>query len=569
MTRYRLSEKWIKASITGTIWAASEIVLGSFLHNLKVPFSGNILTGIGIIILISISYIWNEKGLFWRAGLICAIMKTISPSAVIFGPIIAILSEALLLEMTVRFFGRTYFGFITGSMLAMSWNLVQRIGNLLIFYGLNILELYENLISLAKKQLQIQTDILWLPLIFLLIAYCLMGLISAIIGIRIGKKLQMQPKAVRIAPPPVESSGKTNKPGHDFKYSIIWLLSNIILLVASLALLNYAGTIYWGLFITLVSAVWALRYKRALRQLTKPGFWLFFVAITMITSFVFSKVQNQNWQEGMLIGLQMNFRAVVVVLGFSVLGTELYNPVIRSFFLKTSFRQLPAALELSFESLPQMIAHIPDFKTAVRNPVSIINQVLLHGEERLSELKSRSNPMPKVSLICGAVGSGKSTYAQTVANLLTERKLRVGGILSLRLTNNDETTGYDLLDLSTNVTEKFLRFGKVPGKEQIGRFSIFPEGIEKGIRTLERATHDKFDLVIVDEVGRLELRGDGWSDILKKLIEMPETPLLITVREGLEQEIIDKWHISDYEIVNVELTDPLRLAERISQGLLN
>jgi nucleoside-triphosphatase THEP1 len=216
-----------------------------------------------------------------------------------------------------------------------------------------------------------------------------------------------------------------------------------------------------------------------------------------------------------------------------------------------------------------MIAHIPDFKTAVRNPVSIINQVLLHGEERLSELKSRSNPMPKVSLICGAVGSGKSTYAQTVANLLTERKLRVGGILSLRLTNNDETTGYDLLDLSTNVTEKFLRFGKVPGKEQIGRFSIFPEGIEKGIRTLERATHDKFDLVIVDEVGRLELRGDGWSDILKKLIEMPETPLLITVREGLEQEIIDKWHISDYEIVNVELTDPLRLAERISQGLLN
>jgi nucleoside-triphosphatase THEP1 len=495
-------------------------------------------------------------------------MKTISPSAVIFGPIIAILSEALLLEMTVRLFGRTYFGFISGSMLAMSWNLVQRIGNLLIFYGLNILELYENLISLAKKQLQIQTDILWLPLIFLLIAYCLMGLISAIIGIRIGKKLQMQPKAVRIAPPPVESSGKTNKPGHDFKYSIIWLLSNIILLVASLALLNYAGMIYWGLFITLVSAVWALRYKRALRQLTKPGFWLFFVAITMITSFVFSKVQNQNWQEGMLIGLQMNFRAVVVVLGFSVLGTELYNPVIRSFFLKTSFRQLPAALELSFESLPQMIAHIPDFKTAVRNPVSIINQVLLHGEERLTELKRRSDSMPKVSLICGAVGSGKSTYVQTVANLLTERRLRVGGILSLRLTKNDETTGYDLLDLSTNVTEKFLRFGKVPGKEQIGRFSIFPEGIEKGIRTLESATHDKFDLVIVDEVGRLELRGDGWSDILKKLIEMPETPLLITVREGLEQEIIDKWDISDYEIVKVEVTDPLRLAERISRALL-
>jgi len=72
MVKPALSEKWIKASIIGTIWAASEIVLGSFLHNLKVPFCGNILTAIGIIILISMSYRWREKGLFWRAGLICA-----------------------------------------------------------------------------------------------------------------------------------------------------------------------------------------------------------------------------------------------------------------------------------------------------------------------------------------------------------------------------------------------------------------------------------------------------------------------------------------------------------------
>src|SRR4030043_1640306 len=117
--KQELSEKWIKAAITGTIWAASEIVLGSFLHNLKVPFSGNVLTAIGIIILTSISYIWTEKGLIWRAGLICALMKTLSPSAVIFGPMIAIFSEALLLEFSVRLLGRTLAGYLIGAMLAM------------------------------------------------------------------------------------------------------------------------------------------------------------------------------------------------------------------------------------------------------------------------------------------------------------------------------------------------------------------------------------------------------------------------------------------------------------------
>ena len=190
---YKLSEKWIKASIIGTIWAASEIVLGSFLHNLKVPFSGNILTAIGLIILISISYTWTEKGLFWRAGLICALMKTMSPSAVIFGPMIAIFCEALLLEFSVRLLGRTIAGYLIGAMLAMSWNLFQKIANYIIFYGSNIIEVYTNLLKLAQKQLNIQTDIVWLPIIILLIIFVLFGLFAGVIGIIVGRKILKQP----------------------------------------------------------------------------------------------------------------------------------------------------------------------------------------------------------------------------------------------------------------------------------------------------------------------------------------------------------------------------------------
>ena len=65
-----ISEKWIKASIIGTIWAAAEIVLGSFLHNLRVPFSGNMLTAIALVILIAVSYRWRQHGLYCRAGMI-------------------------------------------------------------------------------------------------------------------------------------------------------------------------------------------------------------------------------------------------------------------------------------------------------------------------------------------------------------------------------------------------------------------------------------------------------------------------------------------------------------------
>ncbi|HPX54874.1 MAG TPA: hypothetical protein PLO80_11420, partial [Bacteroidales bacterium] len=152
MSNRRLSEKWIKASIIGTIWAASEIVLGSFLHNLRVPFSSNFLTGIGIIIMISTSYKWKERGLFWRAGLICALMKTMSPSAVIFGPMVAIFSQSVMLELFTRVFGRNAVGYLTGAIFAMTWNLFQKIMNFIIYYGFNIANIYADLLKYAERQ---------------------------------------------------------------------------------------------------------------------------------------------------------------------------------------------------------------------------------------------------------------------------------------------------------------------------------------------------------------------------------------------------------------------------------
>ncbi|MEI6750889.1 MAG: hypothetical protein WCM93_17190, partial [Bacteroidota bacterium] len=219
----RPDEIWIKASIIGTIWAASEIVLGSFLHNLKVPFSGNVLTAIGIIILISVSYIWKEKGLFWRAGLICALMKTMSPSAVIFGPMIAIFSEALLLEISVRIFGRTLAGFFLGAMMAMSWNLFQKIMNFIIFYGFNIIELYKGLVKYSQKQLGIHFDLFWLPVIVLLVLYCLFGLISAIIGIKVGRKILQQPIPEKPVKVPDNLTDKKTQVNPVFDYSMTWL----------------------------------------------------------------------------------------------------------------------------------------------------------------------------------------------------------------------------------------------------------------------------------------------------------------------------------------------------------
>jgi nucleoside-triphosphatase THEP1 len=539
----RLNEKWLKSSVIGTVWASSEIVLGSFLHNLKVPFSGSILTAIGVVILISAAYLWKEKGIFWRAGLICALMKTLSPSAVIFGPMIAIFTESLLLEASVRIFGRNYIGFITGSVLAVSWGFAQKIFNFLIFYGFNIVELYKSLMQYAERQLNLQFNSLWVPILIMLSVYILIGIVAAITGIRTGKKLVSQPlefKPKKYANPFFFNHTNSNK---KFRYSLVWLAINFLLIATGLLLISLASWEVWIVSVPAISAVWIARYKRALRQLSKPKFWIFFVFITMLTAFLFTKMQGLTVFQALLTGLEMNFRATVLILGFSVIGTELYNPKIRNFFSKTYFKQLPVALELSAESLPQVIANIPDFKTIVKNPVSVVYQLIAYSEFRLSQIKKEQNFRQQIFVVKGKIDSGKTTVIKELIENLKRKNIQIGGIYTQKVFENEERVGYDVVDAKTNTAKTFLRIDHCETCEKIGIFSIFPDGVKRGEESLhlEKTTDDQ--LVVIDEVGMLELNGKGWANRLDHLIKSGRNHLLIAVRDEFSEEVLKKWNI--------------------------
>jgi len=317
-----ISDKWVKASIIGTIWAAAEIVLGSFLHNLRVPFSGNLLTAVALVILIAVSYRWREHGLYWRAGIICALMKTMSPSAIIFGPMIAIIMESLLLEASVRIFGRTYMGFILGSMLAMSWNLFQKVFNMIIFYGGNMVDIYKNITDYVSRQLNLQFDAFWAPLILLLGIYALFGAVTAVTGIITGRRISSMPPEGSLPEPPVIRESATKQDGI-FDYSLGWLVADILLIAGMLVVVSLTKWVWWVVVVIPVITMLALRYKRAMRQLSKPGFWITFVFITMLSALAFTAFQpgKNNLTDAILIGIQMNFRAVIIIIGFSALGT--------------------------------------------------------------------------------------------------------------------------------------------------------------------------------------------------------------------------------------------------------
>jgi len=559
-----ISDKWVKASIIGTIWAAAEIVLGSFLHNLRVPFSGNLLTAVALVILIAVSYRWREHGLYWRAGIICALMKTMSPSAIIFGPMIAIIMESLLLEASVRIFGRTYMGFILGSMLAMSWNLFHKVFNMIIFYGGNMVDIYKNITDYVSRQLNLQFDAFWAPLILLLGIYALFGAVTAVTGIITGRRISSMPPEGSLPEPPVIRESATKQDGM-FDYSMRWLIADILLIAGMLVVVSLTKWVWWVVVVIPVITMLALRYKRAMRQLSKPGFWITFVFITMLSALAFTAFQpgKNNLTDAILIGIQMNFRAVIIIIGFSALGTELYNPKIRSLFSRTYFRQLPVALELSAASLPTMIADMPDLKMAVKNPVSIHNRMITRVERRLTEIRYELIMERKIFIVSGAIGEGKTSWLIKLTGLLREKGITTGGILALRITHDGIATGYDISDISSGMRTPFLR---LTGSETMGveRFSVSEEGLAAGQRALDPYANSKMDVVIVDEAGPLELRGMGWSNRIDELINNTRATVIIAVRKNLTGAVIDKFRIPEAQIIDVGSGDPMKIADEIA-----
>lgn len=550
MTKAILSDKWIKASVAGTIWAASEIVFGSFLHNLRIPFCGNILTAIGLIILISIAYLWKDKGIFWRAGLICALMKTISPSAVIFGPMIAIFSEAVLLELAVLVFGRTYFGFILGSILAMSWNLVQKILSYILFYGFDILEIYAGLVKIAEKQINYHFDLLWTPVFILLAAYVVFGVIAGITGIRVGKKILTKSGEEEHF---VNKTEVVKPKAFEIKHSLGWFVFNIAAMIGGLILLKFSTWYIWTSFIALLAVAWVLRYRRALKKISNPKFWILFVLITLVTVFVFSKLKSgENYLlNGILTGVEMNLRAVLMILGFSVLAVELYNPKIREFFRKSTFRQLPVALELSFESLPIFVSAIPDFKTALRNPVRVFYSVILNADNRLQQIKFQVKAVPEIYLISGKIADGKTSFVKQIAEGLKKKQISIGGIFSEKVFENDNLLGYDIVDVCTGERKAFLRTESCSDCKKIGKYEIFEEGLEFGRKIILKALTEN-EFVVIDEAGKLELDGTGWSEILGQLNNFPETTFLITVRDIYVKDMIEKFNFKNPVLIDVK-----------------
>jgi len=393
-----LSPLWLKAAVLGGLWASIEIIIGSFFHNLRLPFAGTILAANSTVLMIAFYQMWPEKGLIWRAGLIAALMKSVSPSAVILGPMIGIMLEALIVEFFIRFFGNNPISLSFAGAFSVSSALLHKVASLLILYGFNLVKLYIEIFNWLAKQINIENPDPWKLVLVVVIIYFVFGVVSALIGYFIGSRTKSDcEKNVHLAPD-TTAENKLFKIDPDQNFSIGLFFMHVLFIPVGLVLLNYVQLIYGLVFIVLYSSFCIFHYKRSLRRLKKVSFWSQLFLLTFLAA-IFWNGFNSNGSvfelEGLIIGLEMNLRAFFVVIAFSSFGVELRNPVIRDYLSSRGFEKIYTALGLSFTALPVMIGAMPKPRAFLLHPMDSFSCMMVRAQEWLTVFNRQKNISPE------------------------------------------------------------------------------------------------------------------------------------------------------------------------------
>jgi nucleoside-triphosphatase THEP1 len=99
--------------------------------------------------------------------------------------------------------------------------------------------------------------------------------------------------------------------------------------------------------------------------------------------------------------------------------------------------------------------------------------------------------------------------------------------------------GFEAVDVGSGERWPLARTDQELGGPRVGPYSFDPAGLARALKVLRRAATAGCDLLIVDEIGPLELeQGEGFAPILDLLPAEGPTHTLIVVRPAFVHQLL-------------------------------
>ena len=131
--------------------------------------------------------------------------------------------------------------------------------------------------------------------------------------------------------------------------------------------------------------------------------------------------------------------------------------------------------------------------------------------------------------ITGLPGAGKTYAVRKVVEMLEAEDLVVGGMMPEPIIEDGKKTGFAIVDWM-NKQQGIFAHADINSKYMIGKFGIDLKALEDvGVKALMKASEEA-DVIVIDEVGRVEVESPAFIDTVKYCLDL-EKPILLTLHK--------------------------------------
>jgi nucleoside-triphosphatase THEP1/energy-coupling factor transporter transmembrane protein EcfT len=174
----------------------------------------------------------------------------------------------------------------------------------------------------------------------------------------------------------------------------------------------------------------------------------------------------------------------------------------------------------------------------------------LRGHRALTASEPRLETSVRTVVVTGSTNSGKT--AALIAGVERLRRLgrAVAGFVQTAEWEGDRKVGFDVLDLQSGDTAKLATRVEAGSGRHGTSFRFSDEGFDLGRAALRRARPGC--VVVVDELGPVELRGGGHMPAVREALGVPDlAAILVVVRRTLVPSLLAALEASDAIVIDV------------------
>ncbi len=176
--------------------------------------------------------------------------------------------------------------------------------------------------------------------------------------------------------------------------------------------------------------------------------------------------------------------------------------------------------------------------------------------------------MNRFIIITAGQGQGKTNLLKEVISILKSNSIKLKGFYAEGYWEDNKRSGFDLVNVSTNKKVKFCTTKVIQDWNKTFHYYFNPEAIKIGNQILNINLLSDVDLIIIDEIGKIDLRGEIWHDAFTNIVKNSEVPILFVVRNTFLKEVIEYWNLRDVKIFEAGVHNSKEVIDEIKNNQL-